>query len=81
MLKTSLLPSSGSMKPKPLLALNHFTVPVAMSVSPSVNAEREISAFSAHIAISVDDMTAKRNRLTDEYDAAQERGEVASGRQ
>src|SRR3989454_7876925 len=31
--KRSLLPSSGVMKPKPLASLNHFTVPVLMSVS------------------------------------------------
>src|SRR3990170_7697623 len=30
--KRSLLPSSGVMKPKPLASLNHFTVPVLMSV-------------------------------------------------
>ena len=29
--KTSSEPSSGAMKPKPFSALNHFTVPVAMS--------------------------------------------------
>src|ERR1700754_5338625 len=29
--KTSAPPSSGLMKPKPLSALNHFTVPVVMS--------------------------------------------------
>src|ERR1700730_8121127 len=31
---TSAVPSSGAMKPKPLSALNHFTVPVAISSSP-----------------------------------------------
>src|SRR4028119_2525140 len=31
---TSLPPSSGWMKPKPLSGLNHFTVPVAMRRSP-----------------------------------------------
>src|SRR5687767_7707200 len=31
--KRSLLPSSGVMKPKPFASLNHFTVPVLMSVS------------------------------------------------
>src|SRR5918999_5174877 len=31
--KRSLLPSSGVMKPKPLASLNHFTLPVLMSVS------------------------------------------------
>ena len=30
--KTSLPPSSGWMKPKPLVGLNHFTVPIAMFV-------------------------------------------------
>ncbi|MEH7876270.1 hypothetical protein V7799_00610 [Rhizobium laguerreae] len=30
---TSALPSSGSMNPKPFVALNHFTVPVAMTSS------------------------------------------------
>src|SRR5437868_3018469 len=29
--KTSSLPSSGAMKPKPLSALNHLTVPVAIT--------------------------------------------------
>ena len=28
--KTSALPSSGAMNPKPLASLNHFTVPVAI---------------------------------------------------
>src|SRR6201989_3036538 len=31
---TSLPPSLGWMKPKPLVALNHFTVPVAISLAP-----------------------------------------------
>ena len=31
---TSAVPSSGAMKPKPLSALNHFTVPVAISPRP-----------------------------------------------
>src|SRR4028119_211048 len=31
---TSLRPPSGSMKPKPLVALNHFTVPLAIVMSP-----------------------------------------------
>src|SRR4051794_28193420 len=31
--KTSALPSSGVMKPKPFSPLNHFTVPCAMSLS------------------------------------------------
>jgi hypothetical protein len=30
--KTSLDPSEGAMKPKPLSSLNHFTVPVAITV-------------------------------------------------
>src|SRR4051794_20079415 len=33
--KTSLPPSSGWIKPKPLVGLNHFTVPVAMDSSLS----------------------------------------------
>src|SRR5579862_1364539 len=32
---TSCPPSSGWMKPKPFWPLNHFTTPVAISVSPS----------------------------------------------
>src|SRR4051812_16915263 len=32
--KTSALPSSGVMKPKPFSPLNHFTVPCAMFLSP-----------------------------------------------
>src|SRR5260370_2500516 len=42
---TSAVPSSGAMKPKPLSALNHFTVPVAISSSPlSVMLRRDLAA-------------------------------------
>jgi hypothetical protein len=33
--KTSLPPLSGWINPYPLVALNHFTVPIATSVSPA----------------------------------------------
>src|SRR3546814_10840548 len=33
--KTSAEPSSGWMKPKPLVELNHFTVPLAMGIPPA----------------------------------------------
>src|SRR6266852_3851928 len=32
--KTSLLPSAGVMNPKPFESLNHFTVPVAIEITP-----------------------------------------------
>src|SRR5579871_144992 len=35
--KTSAVPSSGAMKPKPLSALNHFTVPCAICLSPKTS--------------------------------------------
>src|SRR5699024_3528377 len=38
--KTSAEPSSGAMKPKPLSALNHFTVPVAIVASFHESAPR-----------------------------------------
>src|ERR1700730_14845476 len=42
---TSAVPSSGAMKPKPLSALNHFTVPVAISPHPLVrNPSRDVAA-------------------------------------
>jgi hypothetical protein len=42
--KTSALPSSGVMNPKPFSALNHFTVPVAMMPFPPSN------TVGAHLA-------------------------------
>src|SRR5690349_25003453 len=38
--KTSAPPSSGVMNPKPLSALNHFTTPVTMLVSSTVDRSR-----------------------------------------
>ena len=35
--KTSLLPPSGAIKPKPFVELNHFTVPLAISVVSCLN--------------------------------------------
>jgi hypothetical protein len=37
--KTSALPSSGGMKPKPLVELSHYTVPMAMMNLPAAKPE------------------------------------------
>src|SRR5258707_439195 len=51
---TSALPSSGAMKPKPLLELNHFTVPVAIDLvpclCPTASIRREPSGTSTALA-------------------------------
>jgi hypothetical protein len=40
-------PSCGMMKPNPFVALNHFTVPIAMGMDSCVQASAHVSACGA----------------------------------
>src|SRR3954454_3319396 len=48
--KTSLLPSSGVIKPKPFASLNHFTVPLAIAIALSLEARTFYTGAKGFVA-------------------------------